>query len=585
MKKLLFTCLLLGFCFCLPALGAEFYIDAQNGSDGDAGTEAAPWQTLAMINSTNISSDDTVYLKGDFTPVATVTLDSTMQGTDFENHTTITNWPEESPTVKLDASFAANGNFHVQGNNYTISGIEFHNNSTYLASSYGIMIQSNQQYVNVEDCIFRDANYAIGSGASVKFITVTGNTLFDNWGAINIYSGENITITKNTVYNNTSRAIMILLTSTNNLIANNYVYDNTSAVGIYGGSITTNVAIINNVSHNNRFGFACEGYGTGIIVKNNIFSNNQVVGVFHIAEYPVVFDYNLYYNNAATGIEFIAASTTMNTYTLFADWQALGHDVHSSEGDPLFFNTTSGSEDFHITDASPAVDAGLDVSDWISDDYDSETRPYGGVFDIGADERPVLPILIGLSNTPKVKKSTLSWDGLSADYPVTEYVVTNWPKTDNTDLDINASSSTSLELTGLKQAKKYYGKVKAKYETGHDTYYSNETSDFLFSTKPKKVKKLKVIDTGKKWAKIRFKKYKRIKKYVVKLMNSKGKKIRLIKFKKKSKFVKNAKKKYVKKTIKNLKPGKKYKVKVRARKKFKGDWLKGKFSNKKVVQM
>jgi hypothetical protein len=54
---------------------------------------------------------------------------------------------------------------------------------------------------------------------------------------------------------------------------------------------------------------------------------------------------------------------------------------HSLVADPLFVNP-AGS-DFHITLASPARDAGVDVG--LRSDFDGNVRPVGG-FDIGFDE-------------------------------------------------------------------------------------------------------------------------------------------------------------------------------------------------------
>lgn len=52
---------------------------------------------------------------------------------------------------------------------------------------------------------------------------------------------------------------------------------------------------------------------------------------------------------------------------------------------PLFVN--AGASDFHLQAVSPMINAGTTISG-ITNDFDGDTRPQGGAFDIGADERP-----------------------------------------------------------------------------------------------------------------------------------------------------------------------------------------------------
>jgi predicted outer membrane repeat protein len=48
--------------------------------------------------------------------------------------------------------------------------------------------------------------------------------------------------------------------------------------------------------------------------------------------------------------------------------------------DPLFV----GTNDYHLADGSPCIDAGLDVG--VYTDFDGDSRPQGSGFDMGADE-------------------------------------------------------------------------------------------------------------------------------------------------------------------------------------------------------
>ena len=50
--------------------------------------------------------------------------------------------------------------------------------------------------------------------------------------------------------------------------------------------------------------------------------------------------------------------------------------------DPDFVNPAE--DNYHISEDSPAINAGATVA--LSDDFDGDSRPSGGGFDIGADE-------------------------------------------------------------------------------------------------------------------------------------------------------------------------------------------------------
>jgi len=71
----------------------------------------------------------------------------------------------------------------------------------------------------------------------------------------------------------------------------------------------------------------------------------------------------------------------------FTDWQALGFDKASKSGDPMFVSAT----DYHLTAASPCIDAGNNATD-ITSDFAGTVRPQDGkgsgkpTLDIGAYE-------------------------------------------------------------------------------------------------------------------------------------------------------------------------------------------------------
>ena len=57
-------------------------------------------------------------------------------------------------------------------------------------------------------------------------------------------------------------------------------------------------------------------------------------------------------------------------------------DSNAIIGNPLFVNPGS---DFHLQSTSPAIDAGLTLSE-VTEDYEHNSRPQGSGYDIGAYE-------------------------------------------------------------------------------------------------------------------------------------------------------------------------------------------------------
>ena len=79
-----------------------------------------------------------------------------------------------------------------------------------------------------------------------------------------------------------------------------------------------------------------------------------------------------------------------NTTSFDNDGNSTGDDIGTVYGDPDFL-----ADGYHIGPASAAIDAGLDAG--VLSDVDGGTRPVGGGYDIGADERPhevYLPLVL-----------------------------------------------------------------------------------------------------------------------------------------------------------------------------------------------
>jgi len=587
MKKVLFFTLLLGLTmFAMPTLAAEYYVHSTDGTDGGDCTEVSPCKTIPWTLSNKMAGGDTMYLAGTVNNL-TLALGAGLSGSDGAP-TTITQWTGQDDAIFIKETAGADI-VAILGDYITLNDLTITlNSSTSNVDNHGVVAIGNNN--TISNCLIYDVGRSavlIIPGADNT--VVENNTMYQTSQVSNRASiqnaGDNTTIQSNTIYDSEKDAIKILDNTTTN-IYNNFIYGNAApSINIEGSA--SDVNIYNNTvfkSVGNTILTVAPGYtGSEVDIQNNIFYIDTVGDSIYLTQSAVtgfVSDYNLFYTPNFIAPEMMNNNGT--TYT-FAEWQASGYDTNSLNVYPVLTSIVSGSEDLHSTDASPGLEMGAELTA-VTDDLDSEVRPYGTGYDIGADERPVFGAApSGLASDPGVKNTTLSWL-MDSDYAVTGYTVNFGTAADlsdgvTTDVDSNAVG----EYTGLLPAKKYRAQVQANFTSAANETYSSDYGDILtLGTKPLKVKQLSVIKkaTTTKKIKLKWKKYRRVKKYTVKVMNAKGKKLKLVQVTKKTKFV-NGKKKFVKKLVKGLKPGKKYIFQVRARKMVNEELLKGKFSKRK----
>ena len=174
----------------------------------------------------------------------------------------------------------------------------------------------------------------------------------------------------------------------NSIIRNNLIYDtHASGISLYridGGGGSTNNQIVNNtviVASDGRWALNIQSGSAGNTVRNNIlYTHHSFRGSIDISADSLAgftSDYNVLMNRLTTD-----GGSSIQT---LAQWQAGGRDLHSLVATPsqLFVNPAS---DFHLLEASPAVDAG--TSDFApAVDLEGNARPAGAAVDIGAYER------------------------------------------------------------------------------------------------------------------------------------------------------------------------------------------------------
>jgi predicted outer membrane repeat protein len=210
-----------------------------------------------------------------------------------------------------------------------------------------------------------------GGGARADGATTLNGGLFQNNRSANstgggLYAGSTLTLTGtqflgNTgmqgggVYHNNGTGRVV-----NALFARN-VATSTLGAGLYLNS-TGSMQILHTTIASPTVVSGSAIYivsGTVSITDTIIVSHS--IGISHTAG-TVYEDYNLFFGNDQVG--FISGGT---------------NDV---SGDPWFVNPAS--DNYHLTIASAAIDAGTDAG--VTADFDGDPRPIGAGFDIGYDE-------------------------------------------------------------------------------------------------------------------------------------------------------------------------------------------------------
>ncbi|MCL4298614.1 MAG: DUF11 domain-containing protein [Anaerolineae bacterium] len=163
----------------------------------------------------------------------------------------------------------------------------------------------------------------------------------------------------------------------NNLIAGNQANEQGSGLYIRASS----VRLLHNTIANNSGGDGSGIYvdvndGTGIITKSTIALTNTIIV------------------SQTVGVTVTAGSTLTLNSTLWngntTNWGGAGTitAANNYSGNPAFVNPAAG--DYHLTPASAALDKGINAG--VTGDIDSQPRPQGGGYDLGADEYPAPPI-------------------------------------------------------------------------------------------------------------------------------------------------------------------------------------------------
>lgn len=272
-----------------------------------------------------------------------------------------------------DNGVGAGQEISISGN---VDGFDISNNEIVGSENIGVQISSTD--VQPQNGSISSNNIRQGAGDAIHIDGATStlverNLILSNGSAaINVADGDNITVRNNLISANGGPSISLGDTSgtaINCTVRNNSTFNN-------GDSSTAELSIVSASS-------------TSVI--NNIFSNVTGRILSASAGAGLVLNYNLYYTSGSPNFNFDGTS-----YSSLEEYSAgAAQDTNSIYGDPLYQSIGQGNLNFHLTMASPAIEAGDPNTVIGGDEVDAygDLRLVGDVIDIGANEFPnVLPV-------------------------------------------------------------------------------------------------------------------------------------------------------------------------------------------------
>jgi Pel9A-like, right handed beta helix region len=410
--------LALALAFTGSAWATDYYV-ATTGSDSNAGTQAAPWATIAKCASA-MSAGDTCYIRGGtyhehgLNPARSGTAGSPI---------TFAGYPGEAVTI--DGDYTGSGSstqvFFTSRSYITVQDLEIINsyyqgwydgNGTKVSGLKALRLHIHDIYGWAGDnaaAIRWDlcTDCVIDSCELHHIVNTSSGYALDNvvmtYGAIrleiknsNIYDGDNLIMQKNAdagggdgmiVHDNVLHdgrvGIRYGLQGNgspphhNQKAYNNVIY-NIANDGIksevnYASGISDGLLAYNNTI-NAKYCFTVDGF-LNQQVYNNIctvtgsggFRLKELDGYFSQTNQITYWDYNLWSTTGTNGSWTLQANTgSAKTVSSLANWQALtssendlsisNPDAHGLLADPKFMDASAN--DYRICDDSPAIGAG-----------------------------------------------------------------------------------------------------------------------------------------------------------------------------------------------------------------------------------
>ncbi|MCK4692589.1 MAG: right-handed parallel beta-helix repeat-containing protein [Anaerolineales bacterium] len=437
--------LVFGLCiapYAAKAASADVYYVAPNGDDSNPGTQIQPWMTIQKAADTMTAGDTTIILAGDYAERvfinqsgvsgAPITFRAegtvTMKGfTVYADHISLIGFdisntddhPQNGWGIFLEGSYciiednyvhyatrggidlyASPGNYAntshciVRGNRLyrnAFAGIEVYGQDNLIEENeiWGT-IQHHPKWENPPSWVDADGIRFHGSGHLIRnnYIhdisysdpeNITPHIdCFQTFSEAYHERAQNVIFEKNTCKNVQAQTKEefgkgFMLEGADHIIIRNNIIEAFTNVNINSGC--SDITIVNNV-FTTDLSFVMDFHTVGIAVrqspnttiKNNIFYDlpNHIIVVYDsTSQQGLDGGYNSVYRSDGQ-----------------PPWgDPYPHDLW--QVDPQFVNP--GEYDFHLLPSSPAIDAGITLTNVI-DDFDGNPRPQGSGYDIGAFE-------------------------------------------------------------------------------------------------------------------------------------------------------------------------------------------------------
>lgn len=270
--------------------------------------------------------------------------------------------PREGGGIYVSAAIAASPTFigcSIYGNSSTS-----HGGGIYIRAS-AANTTASPEFIN---CSIHNNSSVMNGGGIYTKADISGTTNAD--------ASITPTFTNCAIYNNLAGVNGGGFFANTNLVFNSNSNASTS-------STFTNCSIYNNTADNHGGGIytLAEDYDGETVnelkINNSILCNNIASGTMSLGQ-------DIWKNNSNIGLP----NGTITHSILSSPTSVEGMITYTDTliQDPMFVNTTSGSEDLRLMSGSPAINAGLNQAITSTTDWDGKTRLIGGAVDMGAYE-------------------------------------------------------------------------------------------------------------------------------------------------------------------------------------------------------
>ncbi|MCH7588965.1 MAG: right-handed parallel beta-helix repeat-containing protein [Chloroflexi bacterium] len=391
------------------AAGNSYYV-SPTGSDSNSGTIGNPWRNLSFA--VNVArAGDTIFMRGGDHAMGEVWIRrSRDMGGKPGQPLTIKAYPGEKPIL------AGSRRLIIDADYVRVEGLNFIMPWTATGWGTGIEIVSNT-FTGAQPkygAISMGGIDVLIEGNLIQYDDSGGNTMDHG---IYIHRGQRITVRNNRVIGSKGYGIHVYDEQKSSdpavwaanpfflkdiIIEGNIVSASQSRSGIIvakgrGGAYIAleNITLRNNILFGNALNGILIRNGDQVKVFNNTIYNNgsSAIAITGSSSTPAFDPSDVQVSNniisAPAGVSHIYVNSSGANIVVNNNFYDSGprisgaSDPNAVLGNPLFVNPET--QDFHLQEASPAIDVGLTLAE-VPVDKDGVVRPQGSAFDMGAYE-------------------------------------------------------------------------------------------------------------------------------------------------------------------------------------------------------